>query len=190
MALALVHLLEVVEVHEHHRERPAGAAAALHLAAQRLVQGRVVHAAGERIGPRRLGKVGVDAGVAAGHGRELGEALEEVGVLVEDHPVPRPSRPHHAAELAIPPHWDRQRRADVGERGADGRGRVAHVVVGEQRAAEVEGARRDPARLLHGAAGLLGDAGRIERERRAGRAAEHQDAVRGEDRRGLLADAR
>jgi hypothetical protein len=190
VALVLVDLLEVVEVDQHDRQRAAGAAGALHLAAQRLVQRGVVHAAGKAVGAGGLGQVGVHARVAARDRSELGEALQQLGVVVGHQPVAGPAGPQHAAQLAVPAHRDRYGALDLRERGAHGGRAVAAVVVGEDRAAEVERLGRDAAARLRRRRALLGRlAGRLERERVAGRAAEHADALGVEDRRGLLADA-
>jgi hypothetical protein len=111
VALALVHLLEVVEVHEHDRQPPARAARALHLAPQRLVEGGVVEAASEAVGARRLGQAGLHAGVATGHRGELGEARQQLEVVVAMRPLVEEADPERAATLAVPAHRRRERAA-------------------------------------------------------------------------------
>ena len=76
VAVLLVDLLELVEVEEDQGEVAAGnARGALDLAQQALVQRRVVEAAGQPVGAGLLRDRGVEAGVAARGGGELGEGL-------------------------------------------------------------------------------------------------------------------
>ena len=145
----------------------------------------------QRVGARGLGQVGVHAGVAAGDRRQLREALEQLGVLVQHRAIARPPHPHHAAQLAVPAHRDGQGGPDVREGGADGGRGIAHVVVGEDGPSQLKRAPRDPSRLLDGAgAALMRDAGRLQHERCAGTAPEDEHTVRAEDAGGLLADPR
>ena len=190
MALALVDLLEVVQVHEDDGQRATGPPAALHLAPERLVECRVVHAPRERIGPGRLREVGVHARVAAGDGRKLREAAQQLRVLVEHHAIVREAGPKDAAQLAVPAHRDRHGAGDFGERGMSRRSRVARVVVRDDRASELERARRDPPAVLDGAGGLRDRARRLGCERLARAAAEDEHAVGAENAGGLLADPR
>jgi hypothetical protein len=113
VALPLVHLLEVVEVHEDDREAPPGPPRALHLAPERLVQRGVVEAAREAVGARRLGEPGLHARVAARHRRELGEARQQLQILVAGGVVVAVADPESAAPLAVPAHRRRQRAADA-----------------------------------------------------------------------------
>ena len=101
VAVLLVDLLEVVEVEEDQREVAAGhARGALDLAQQALVQRRVVEAAGQPVGARGLRDRGVEAGVAARGGGELGERLEQAEVVLADVVRARVADGDDAAQLA------------------------------------------------------------------------------------------
>ena len=101
VAVLLVDLLEVVEVDEDQREVAAGdARGALDLAQQALVQRGVVEAAGQPVGAGRLGDRGVEAGVAARGGGELGEGLEQREVVLGDVVRARVADGEDAAQLA------------------------------------------------------------------------------------------
>src|SRR5205085_6954206 len=82
------------------------------------------------------------------------------------------------------------RAARLGELRANHRRRIAHVVVRDDRTAELERPGADPAPVLHADAALRRGARRLRLQRLARRPAEHEDALRAEDAARLLADAR
>src|ERR671910_74345 len=78
VAVRLVHLLEVVEIEDHERERRAVPGRALELALERLVHRRVVQAAGERVRARGQRELLMAARVAAGGRRQLAVRLQQL----------------------------------------------------------------------------------------------------------------
>ena len=123
VSVALVDLLELVEVEHHHREALVGARAALDLQPQAFVERGVVETAGQRVGAGGEGEAGRGAGVAARRGGEVAEGLQQAHLLPRR--GVRALEPHrqHAAQRAVPVH------------------RYRHHAVGGQRAPLL----RDPA---------------------------------------------
>ena len=157
VAVLLVDLLEVVEVDQHERGRLGGAAGgALDLAPELLVQRGVVEAAGERVGLRRAGEVGVGAGVAAGDAGQLRERLQHREVLGADAVRALPADAEHAAQLAVPAERHRERRAHAPERRVRRQRGDRLVVVGQHRAAALDDLAGEPGAGLQRPADELG----------------------------------
>ena len=178
--MLLVDLLEVVEVEEDQREVAAGdARGALDLAQQALVQRGVVEAAGQPVGAGLLGDRGVEAGVAARGGGELGEGLEQREVVLGDVVRARVADGDDAAQLLAPLERDGERGVVALERRAGGQGGDAQVVVREHRLA-ASGAPCRRARCPARAGSRPSRAARRRWRRRAG----PRRACRGRRRRG------
>ena len=194
VSVLVVDLLEAVEVEQHERDRGAeGAAGALDLPREPIVQGGVVEAARERVGARGLGEAGADRGVVEGDRGELGERLERFELPPpERHPRAVRHR-EHAAQLPAPVHRDRHRGLDVLPRRARPGAADVAVVLGEHRAVReqdlpgepVAGGQAVPQELRRQPVGGL------ERQRLRiviGHAVDDRD-VGADQLRGLLADA-
>jgi hypothetical protein len=192
VAVQVVDLLEVVEVDQHQRGRLGGAAGgALDLAPELLVQRGVVEAAGQGVGLRGAGEVGVRAGVAAGDAGQLREGLQHGEVLRADGMRALPADAEHAVQLAVPAERDRERRVHAPERRVGGQGGDRLVVVGQHRAAALDDPAGEAGPLLERPADELRRQARDAADDEAGgrRAVVDGGVVGVQQAGGLLADA-
>ena len=130
MAVAVVDELEVVEVDQQARERPAGARGAADLLVQAAAHRAVVHAAGDRVG----------AGLGArAHERErrrrlLDERPRELDRALVEGP-PTPAHEHHdRLDLAALGERQQQRAAHLAGRRQPRHARGELAVVGREEA--------------------------------------------------------
>ena len=190
VALALVHALEVVEVHDRQREAVTGAPAAFELAAQAVVHRRVVEAAGERVCARGQHQPGVGARVAAGGRGEVGEGLEQCQVVARDQTGLEVAHRHGAAQLPVPVHRHGQRAAHLRERRQRHLARQCLVVVGEHRLVALDALAHQTLARVDVRADHLGRqaGGGLEAQPLAGVAQEDVGVVGAEDAGRLLAD--
>ena len=114
VAVLVVDLLEAIEVDEDERQRRSRRAlGSLDLGRKPLLHRRVIEAPGEWIGTGGVSQAGVRAGILERDGRQLGERLERVEVLLREAHAPAIRDRQDAAQLAPPVHGQGERRLDV-----------------------------------------------------------------------------
>jgi hypothetical protein len=109
MAVAVVHLLELVEVDQHERQRVARALGALELAMERIVHRRVVEAAREGVGARSERELGVRARVAARRGGQIAECLQQRELVARGAAAVLEAHGDRAAQAPVPAQRDGRR---------------------------------------------------------------------------------
>ena len=125
VAHRVVDELELVEVGEQHRHRPAVAPAARERALEPVERERAVRQPRQRVVHRAVADLLVDAAAVDGAGDDVGHRAQEVGLVGREGAGGAGVRAEHApgAGAADDRHGDPGARAGLGERGREGEAR-------------------------------------------------------------------